>query len=836
MKSLRRQIQANNGNEMLFQGRVDARYRVVEVKVLTRGNRMMTPALLNVVAAGEVVIHNHPSGELTPSDADVMVASELGAQGVGSLIVNNQVSAVYAVVEPLKMPAKHAIDQDEVVSYFKPDGLLAKRLPSYEYRQPQVDMAAAVTGVFNDPGIMVIEAGTGVGKSLGYLIPAALWVLANRKRAVISTNTINLQEQLIKKDIPLLTDHLQIPVQVVLVKGRHNYLCRKKMEEWQADATMLPGLEAEDRQLMADICAWAATTSDGSLADLPVIPGTDIWEQCNSEADICLGAKCFHFERCFFYQARRRAAAAHLLIVNHHLLLADQALPAGARILPKYEAVIFDEGHHVEEAATSHLGESASRLGLGRTMARLASQRRPQAGVLARLYQRLESVCRKGNQQAIEPLLALLEADLLPAVAFLPRELGDLFSRWRVAFSFLEAEPGSEGQRAFKLRLTDTIRRQPLWKDDILPLAKELGDLCAPLLHGLDQLDHGVETGIRDQLLGVEQFDFLLSELRGIRSRLQQQLGIFARFFLADNGDPELIYWVEISGGRRLNLKVVLSPLDVGSVLAEQFYPQFETTIMTSATLAVDRRFDYFLSRVGLDRIVPGKKLETLLLNSPFDYQRQCLLVVPDDLPPPAAAAYPERLADFLADLISTVGGRAMILFTSYLLMNRITDQCRQRLGGQGFLILKQGEGQRHQLLHEFKNNPAAVLLATDSFWEGVDVKGRALETLVIVRLPFKVPTDPVVQARTEHIVRQGGDPFRDYALPQAAIKLKQGVGRLIRGQSDRGIVVVTDNRLVSKSYGLQLQNSLPMQRALQGNSAYVLSLARDFFNETASG
>ncbi len=830
---IRRQISSGNGNEVLFHGHWDDKKQlVVKASVLSRGNRQMTAALMNVVKAGDLVIHNHPSGKLTPSDADVMVASELGSQGVGSLIVNNQVTEVYAVVEPLGISKPEPVDPEQVKKFFQPAGRLAERMPSYEYRLVQEQMAVAVNGAFNRGGIVVIEAGTGVGKSLGYLIPAALWSLANEKRVVVSTNTINLQEQLLQKDLPLLTDHLDIPVKAALVKGRGNYLCRRKIDELEADATLLPGLEKPERDFLGEIIAWSQTTSDGSLADLPVMPSHEVWELCSSEADICLGAKCPHYESCFFYRARRRASTAQLLIVNHHLLFADLGLPAGFGLLPKYEAVVLDEAHHLEDVATGYLGENSSRLGLVRSLGRLARRQKANAGVLARIYQRLQKMLQKEQSKFLENLLSRLDDDILPAVGFIAGEVGDLFSRWQAAFlQFEEDEKADEPGRSYKRRITESERGTASWREEIIPLAVELRELFTPLLNALVALDRGLEEGIRDGLLPVEQFDFLLAELRGVGNRLRQHVGVFSRFFLAEERDPGLIYWVEITRGRRLNLKVIMAPLDVGAVLVEKFYARLETVVMTSATLAVGRDFGYFLDRSGLSRLpVDSHPVDTLLLDSPFDYRKNCRLLVPRDLPLPGDGRYLDQLSGFLAELIETVGGRTMILFTSYRMMNQVASRCRSLLSGRGFLLFQQGEGQRHQLLHDFKNNPAAVLLATASFWEGVDVKGRALETLVIVRLPFKVPTEPVVQARSEFIQARGGDPFRDYALPQAAIRLKQGVGRLIRSQNDRGLVVIADERIVTKNYGLKLRESLPMQGVEYQQREKIIELAGEFF------
>jgi ATP-dependent DNA helicase DinG len=560
------------------------------------------------------------------------------------------------------------------------------------------------------------------------------------------------------------------------------------------------------------------------------MPPHDIWELCNSEADICLGAKCSHYENCFFYRARRQAATAQLLIVNHHLLFADLGLPAGFGLLPKYEAVVLDEAHHLEDVATGYLGENASRFGLTRVLGRLSHRKRTNSGVLARIYLRLQQILHKHQHEFLENLLASLDADILPAVGFIAGEMGDFFSRWQAAFLQLEAETNQHNPATYKRRITEGDRSSDFWQDEIMPPAQELREFFAPLFSALSNLDKGIEEGIRDGMLPVETFDFLLAELRGVSNRLRQYVGVFSRFFLAEERDPGLIYWVEISHGRRLNLKVIIAPLDVGEVLVEKFYACLETVVVTSATLAVGRDFGYFLERSGLSRLPSARSVETLLLDSPFDYQKNCRLLVPRDLPTPGRENYRDQLSIFLAELIKTVGGRTMVLFTSYVMMNQVTLRCRELLAGQGFLLFQQGEGQRHKLLHDFKNNPAAVLLATASFWEGVDVKGRALETLVIVRLPFKVPTEPVVQARSEFISSRGGDPFRDYALPQAAISLKQGVGRLIRSQEDRGLVVITDERIVTKNYGLRLRESLPMQNIHYQSQGSIVDLAREFF------
>ena len=833
---MRQEIAGAGGNEVFFRGRCEAA-KVVQVKVLARGNQNMTPALTGQVKAGEVVIHNHPSGNLTPSDADLRVASLLGSEDIAFLIIDNPVTRVYAVVEPVVVEVVEPLSPDLIDKYFFPDGALAKVLPSFEFRSEQADLARSVVEAFNHKSFLLAEAGTGVGKSLAYLIPAALWAIRHGQRVVISTNTINLQEQLLNKDLPLLTEHLGLPVKAALIKGRSNYLCRRRVKELAAE--LLADAQSLDDELKA-LLAWAQTTVDGSRADFPSLPSAAAWEMVSSEADACQVSRCHEFGHCFFYKARREAARAQLLVVNHHLLMADLQFPSDAGVLPRYEALVMDEVHHLEEAATGYLGENISQIGLLMLLNRLAHQRRPQLGLLRRLRRRLgqglsasSGSSGKGKSDARDDffanLVAQVEGEAEPAVLMLLNDLNDHFEAWREVLltAFVADDEVIEG--SFKLRVTDKQRNSESWKLILGGRVEDFIEEAQSVTKALLSLGRKIEKGLHEKLLPEDFFAAWLGEFKAALGRLQNQVDFIGRFFLKMSGQPETIAWIEAVAGRRRNFKLVLAPLEVGSLLEEMLYQRLQTLVMVSATIAVERSFDFFTARVGLDERSRNGTLRSLILLSPFDYRRNAMIMVPRDLPMPNEASYISSLGLFLDTLIARIGGRSLVLFTSYRAMQQAAAICRDSLQRRGVRLLMQGEGQRQWLLNELKNSYNTALFATDSFWEGVDVKGRALECLVVVRLPFKVPSEPVLMARLEYIAACGGNPFYDYSLPQTALKLKQGVGRLIRSRDDRGIIIVCDRRLVEKSYGARLRSVLPDAELLVLPGGEVISRAADF-------
>jgi len=841
--ALRAAIADAGGNEVFALGTlVDG--RVAELRVLARGHRGAVPALLHVPRPGDVVIHNHPSGTLTPSDADLAAASALGNDGVGAYIVDNAVEALYVVVEPLTRQRLVPVDGGAAARLLGPDGAVGGALAGYEHRPQQLVMLRAVSDAFNDDEVLSVEAGTGTGKSLAYLVPALLWAKANHQRVVVSTHTINLQEQLITKDLPLLVERAGLACRTALVKGRGNYLCRRKAA--QAEAQSLQLVEDDLQPELQQLLQWARHTSDGSLADLPVRPRFEVWEQVVSENDNCLRARCPFYSTCFFYTARRAAAAADLLVVNHHLLLADLALRAEGgnytqnAVLPPSARVIIDEAHHLEDVATAYFGSHVSLGTITRALGRLHSRRHPGKGLLPALALALDSVATPADALHAHGAARWIDQRLLPGSTSLAVDAEECFARVLDAFLELAEREATRplAERADeKVRVTEALRETRFWRfleEHLTVLATRLdayaGDMGG-VLERLDLLSPDVDAQLR----------YLGTELGAIRGRLGAMAAALLAFI---DEDARWCAWLEVRqrGHGEAALSFHRAPIEVGPLLQGALFAPFATTVLTSATLAVNGAFDYLHARIGVDRIDPPERVRALRVESPFDFGRQALLLVPADLPEPTAPGHEAASHAAMRRILAITRGGTFLLFTAYAALNRAWDALAAELRATGLTPLRQGELSRHVLLARFTREPGAVLFATDSFWEGVDVQGDALRCVVITRLPFRVPTEPLEQARVDAIMARGGDPFSERALPQAVLKLKQGFGRLIRSRSDRGCVVVLDSRLARKRYGRVFLESLPPAPQVVGDSPAVLAAMEQFFaddrgpNDTMTG
>ncbi len=825
--TMRREIADADGNEIFFLGRTDEQGCVVSVEPLARGSRDAVAAIMIAVSFGEVVIHNHPSGSLSPSRADLEIASVLGNQGVGFYIIDNGATRCYQAVAPFIRKTVEHLSFPEMEQFFAPDGMLARNLDGFEYREEQTRMAFAVAEAFNREQIAIIEAGTGTGKSLAYLLPAALWALRNRERIVISTNTINLQEQLIKKDIPFLREQGGLSCRAVLVKGRSNYLCLRKLRAIETE----PSLFKEDDTAgeLEALVAWSRTTGEGCRNDLSFIPRDEIWEEVCCEADQCGRVKCSHYGQCFFYTARREAAGADLLVVNHALLLADVAVRAetgydSSAILPPFTRLIFDEGHHLEDTATSFFSARTSRQSLLRILGRLQHPRKTQRGILPQLSARLSREIPEELDTLYMETASLMEECLLPgrtALLAVVNQVLDTLALDLVAH--LNNDRQGSGER--KLRLTPAVYDTPFWQAAeaaIRRLMKELTEFVnhvQAFFRSCEQLPEPVLAKLSGNLI----------DLRGIRSRLEGTVADLGAFV---SRDERICHWFEISSGSRGTIvRLCTSPIEVAESIKTAVLDKFRTVVLTSATLAVGERFDYLKRMTGIDLINPQRVTE-LLLTSPFDYERQTFLGIPDDVPEPTEKSFTTVLQDFLLRSVVTSGGRAFVLFTSYDLLSRMYSALREPMMRAGLTPMRQGEINRHMLLNRFRKEQNAVLFGTDSFWEGVDVQGKALELVIITRLPFRVPTEPILAARAEHIAAAGGDPFMEYTVPQAVIKFKQGFGRLIRSRDDRGAILIGDSRVLSRNYGRYFLDSLPKIRITRGEGATVLREMHRFFQQ----
>jgi ATP-dependent DNA helicase DinG len=657
--------------------------------------------------------------------------------------------------------------------FFAPGGVLSRTHPAYEFRRGQLQMAQAVEQALEEKRHLIVEAGTGTGKTLAYLMP----VIRSGKRIIISTGTKNLQEQLFYKDIPFLEHALfgdnpetlpsaaqlgQGPgrLSVCYMKGRNNYLCRKKLYDL-TDQPVLSGLE-EIEQYRA-IAAWEKTTATGDRAELAELPeASALWHKLDARAEACIGQKCSEWERCFVTEMRRRGMESDIIIVNHHLFFADLAIKLQAEgapdagILPEAAAVIFDEAHELEDVAGNYFGISLSNL-------------------------RVEDLARD-----VETSLQhnrMFSASLSGA-------LGSLRERSQFFFSLL---PPGEGRFAFE------TRREFLEEngDEFLALNQALTRLAGEL-EGLPQKPE-------------EVFNFV---------RRVQEIQVQLTFAM-ESDDRNTVFWIERRGGRgrassppsslqrsrdaekggRQNVFLQATPIDVGPILRECLWSKLECAVLTSATLAVGGGFEYIRQRLGLEHA------REAVLPSHFDYENQALFYVPPDLPDARTPQFAAQAAERIHKLLEITRGRAFVLFTSYAQMN---DVYQRLLGELEFPMLRQGDAPKSALLEEFRLAPNAVLFATSSFWQGVDVQGEQLSCVIIDRLPFAVPSDPIVAARVKAIDADGGNAFFQYQVPAAVITLKQGFGRLIRSLHDRGLLVLLDNRILKKQYGRAFIESLP--------------------------
>lgn len=813
---VRREVAAAGGNEVCFVATVDESGSITAARAVARGTADCVLAMPGTARPGEMLLHNHPGGHLEPSMADLSIAARAHDDGIGFGIVDNTGERLYVVVEVPKDRANVRLDPFEVIDLLGEHGPVARELGGYEDRQSQRDLAAHLVDAYNDGGVLLLEAGTGVGKSFAYLVPALAWARANKERTVISTNTINLQEQLVGKDLPLLRRALgdaEYTPTFALLKGWRNYLCRARLDVAAASQQSL--LEAEKHDELMEIAAWASHTNDGTLADLPVQPSSEVWDEVAAEADLCTRLRCPHFDRCFVFQARRRAAQADVVVVNHHLLAADLAVRQAsdnweeAAVLPPYQRLILDEAHHLEDVTAAHLGVQVSNRGVRRLLSRLE---RNGKGLVPSLQRDLATT----HDLLARASLDLIRERLLPGVQAARRAAEALFVRLA---GHLELAGTSQ------IRLDDDFPRHDVWKEGLseeLEAATGAFRSIADVMETVaDRMAQGEMSDRRTQLLG---------ECRGVLRRLAVLSDGLNATLRPGTGRPPEVRWMERTGFKGQTIQLAAVPLDMAPLLRELLFDRLETVALTSATLAAGGEFSFLASRIGLageDSPVTVQEV----FPSPFDYGAHCLLGVPDDIPDPREneAAHDAAVAQVVSDLAWASDGGLFVLFTSHAALRRAAVTLRSTLGDR-FPLLVQGEAQRDHLVRRFRDAGNAILLGTDSFWEGVDVPGRALRGLVLAKLPFKVPSEPLTAARLERLTEQGEDGFFGYLLPHAALKLKQGFGRLIRGATDVGVVVLLDRRVVTRRYGAMLLEGLPPAERVIGPWDAVRTKCEDFF------
>jgi ATP-dependent DNA helicase DinG len=803
------------GREVCFVCTLDAKGVVETARVVARGDVASVLALPGFANRGEMLVHNHPSGVLEPSGPDMEIAARIHDDGIGFGIVDNEATELYVVVEvptreeftPLRAKA---IDRD-----LGPDGRVAARLGRYEDRPSQRAMAVEIAHLYNDGGVGLLEAGTGVGKSLGYLVPALRWAAANGERTIVSTNTINLQEQLVSKDLPFLREALaDQKVRFALLKGWRNYLCLSRLDQARAAGNAL--FENGVQEELDAIHAWSQQTKDGSLSDLTSPPRSELWDEISAEPDLCTRVQCPVYTKCFLFKARREAAQSDVIVVNHHLLLSDLAVRRAtgnwgeAAVLPAYTRLVVDEGHHLEDAAASHLGATVSRRSLQRLFNRLDRRGK---GLLSALIMRLS----RAEDLLSTASLDLVHSRLSPSV----QAARDKSSR---IFDLLELFLQESGESV--VRLTDQFAEHSIWDAGLrIALQDTLGEIQL-LADGLELVRERLESGKKDLDEAVMS---LVNEMRAVTRRLQTAGDGLQRALDPRGGEPT-VRWIE-TRGREKAASVSTVPLDLAPILREDLFKRSTTTVITSATLAADGRFEFLAKRLGLDD--PEVEPRTGVYPSPFNYREQAILAVPSDVPPPNlnASAHFTAVTRMTEEIADAADGGMFVLFTSHRDIRSMAVELRARGFERRWPLLVHGEETRDTLLARFRETGRAVLLGTASFWEGVDVPGDALRALLIAKLPFRVPTEPITAAHCEAIEARGGNAFRDYMLPHASLRLKQGFGRLVRSSVDRGVVVIADPRVVTKSYGRAMLEGLPPARRVVGRWNDLLPGIKRFYS-----
>lgn len=777
-------IKDAGGNEVFFTGQLDEQGKVNAVKIGARGNEHTVPVNVSDMREGSVLIHNHPGGNLLPSRADLNVAAESSSNGQGFYIIDNEATEVYVVVEPVILKPLKKIDIDTAAEYISNGGALSKLSETFEERPVQIELLKNITNAFNENKLGIFEAGTGVGKSYAYLIPSILWALENKERIIVSTGTINLQQQLCEKDIPAVEKILNKKIKFVLLKGRQNYVCLRRMN----DVASVLDLFEEETDELKQLAAWASESKTGNKSDLAFMPSESVWSKVNSESDACMGMRCPYHNDCFVMKVRKEAAAANIIVVNHHLLFADiesRLSGAGyddAAVLPPYRRIVFDEAHGIEAAATSFFSESVTRFKINK--------------LINQMYRK-----RKTSESGHLCSLAILSANEEKA-----GEAYDVTTEIKNNISNLEIAGKDLIQNDYTKRLYDATARDfgPVLVA-IANLANSLGrftEIVRVVMEGINEEDHDAPCYWESKIIlrRLESYVLLLKNFNVWDEKRENVFWLQKKRLpldmVKDGGDPEYIIFNQ-------------TPLDISALMNSGVYEEMSSVICTSATLKTGRDFNFWMRRNGVF-FAEQNKVCAKDFPSPFPYNKNMLLAVPSDAPLPENMQYQQWIEMAIPKLINAAQGRTLVLFTSYESLKSAHNAACIALRGFPGRIMKQGEDDSAKLLEAFKQENESVLFATDSFWQGVDIPGESLSQVIIVKLPFTVPNDPVFVARSEAIEQKGGNSFMELSVPEAVIKFRQGIGRLIRRSDDKGVVVVLDRRIYEKRYGTIFVASVP--------------------------
>lgn len=720
--------------------------------------------------------------------------------------------------------------RDSLLELLQPGGLLAQRIRGFEPRQEQKKMVETVFEAFATESVALIEAGTGTGKSLGYLLPACIWAHQTKEKVLVSTHTISLQEQLLEKEIPSLLQAIGVELKVALVKGMQNYLCLRKLEEMEWEGNFFStDVHAEAEKLMQFA---KKSKGGGTRSQLPFVVSPGCWERVKAESESCERQECPHYASCYFFKARREAQDAQVLLVNHHLFALDVAKRAAsadfgeAAVLPAYQRVIVDEAHHLEKVAAELFAQRLSR----QELLQLLHQPSHEGGgafkrgcwlILRDIfssykkYHSLQEMARWTHTLSVE--LPAIRGEVVEAV----HRFFDVFLAWSALRNAAEVEDS-------KWRILPEQRKQLFWQERLLPASEKLQQVLRKFIASLSSLEMEVKQANPSEKW-QEQTKSIQLDLQGLCRRLEESL-CFLREFLEEK-EPERVRWLE---AERDGVRLVDAHLDLAPFLASYLFGKIPTTVLCSATLTDGKGFAFIREKLGLtESLLPQRKVMECTVDSPFCYQEQVLLAVPTDIPPPDHPQFVQAAAQSIERAIQVARGQVFVLFTSYGMLQKVAELLGPMLTAQGFTLLQQGSRSRQHLLKDFKTGSKSVLFGTDSFWEGVDVVGDALRCVILVKLPFPLPNDPMGQARAEQMKKKDQDPFIEDTLPRAIVKFKQGFGRLIRSRYDRGCILCLDTRLLTKSYGKRFFRSLPACQTVFLPQEQIFPKIELFYRET---
>lgn len=797
LQTIKKYLEEHNNKSMIFKATFDEDEKIQKPFFLSLYKKKSFEETLTKVGKNEVVIRTTKPNQLYPSDMELELSEELYTRrNIAYCLLSSDLDDFYFVQDIDRI----FLEEIDIENYFAKDGILAKEIKGFEYREEQEEMAQYIQDAINEDRKIIVEAGTGTGKTLAYLIPSIKWAVTNKKKVIIATNTINLQEQLLLKDIPLAKSIIKDEFSYVLVKGRNNYVCKRLFNELVLGKSIdIETFSMEAREQIEYILKWGNKTKTGDKAELTFEVYPDVWELVQSTTELCLGKKCPYRKECFYMKTRMEKMEADILISNHHVFFADLNVRAETDfdseylILPRYDMVIFDEAHNVESVARSYFSVEVSKISFTRLLNRIyqkKNKRKKEKSALIRVEDTIDEKDLEDGQQYIYLLNTLKEE-----ISILQNIGDEYFDEIRKIYETNTEAPIKKSLNNFEMtksRFLENLRE----KKDIFQ--SKLADFLNLMMSFNNVIDEE-----KDKNPEVINFNNHLKMFKAYIDSFK---------FINSFEDDNYIYWLDINS-KRTNVILTATPLNIAQKLSTVLFDNLDRLVFASATIVVNGNFDYFKKSLGLDE----EDCIEAIIKSPFDYDEQMSVYIPSDIQDSENInAFVSDASKFILNILLKTNGKAFILFTSYTMLNQIYYSISKKLKDKGFEVFLHGDKPRSQIIKEFKEAENPILFGTTSFWEGVDVQGENLSNVIITKLPFLVPTDPVVSAISKKIEEDGGNSFMDFQLPEAIIKFKQGVGRLIRKKTDSGNIFILDNRILKKRYGSLFINALPSQKNIK--------------------